>query len=118
MPQRGSDQLREAVPLIDKSENTNSDGVVNMPQLHVKQHDDSHLTAMLLLRGKCDTLPFHGGYIYTVLTYIETNYNAVIFFAHLLSYVPLEHVGLNAFVRGLNLLDPNFVPKRPDGNAV
>lgn len=38
--------------------------VVNMPQLYVKQQAVSHLTPM--------SLPFQGGYIYTVLTSIET----------------------------------------------
>jgi len=53
--------------------------VVNMPQLYVKYQGVSHLTPM--------SLPFQGGYIYTVFTPIETECNnAVIVDAHLCSY--------------------------------
>lgn len=41
--------------------------VVNMPQLYVKHLGVSHLPPM--------SLPFQGGYIYTVLTSIETKCN-------------------------------------------
>jgi hypothetical protein len=40
--------------------------------LNVKQHAASHHTPMSLPPWDSDTLPFQGGYIYTVLTLIET----------------------------------------------
>jgi len=53
--------------------------VGNMPQLYLKQQAVSHLIPM--------SLPFQGGYIYTVLVPIETECNnAVIVNAHLCSY--------------------------------
>jgi hypothetical protein len=39
--------------------------------LDVKQQAASHHTPMSLRQGGSDTLPFQGGYIYTVLTLIE-----------------------------------------------